>query len=127
MKDVPCPCPPEPTLPPSSAPASPSGPRGSFARQYGTGGLDAARGARSHQRTARSNHEEVFVVTGRIAATVGGEEVVAGPGDAIIVPPRTELSLRNGEPDTPATVTVITSAGIKATLGGATFPPPWAQ
>ncbi|KWT56950.1 cupin [Streptomyces albus subsp. albus] len=88
--------------------------------------LHAAPGATSEPHSL--NHEEIFVVqSGRIAATVGGEEVVAGPGDAIIVPPRTELSLRNGEPDTPATVTVVTSAGIKATLGDATFPPPWAQ
>ncbi|MFD7665033.1 cupin domain-containing protein [Streptomyces sp. NPDC059788] len=71
------------------------------------------------------DREEVFVVLdGRITATVGGEEVVAGPGDAVIVPAHTELCLRNGE--APSTVNVVTSAGMRATLGDATFPPPWA-
>ncbi|MFH8410242.1 cupin domain-containing protein [Streptomyces sp. NPDC018019] len=88
--------------------------------------LHAAPGATSEPHSM--DREEVFVVqTGRIAATVGGEEVVAGPGDAVIVPPHTELHLRNAAADAPATVNVITSAGMRATLGDATFPPPWAQ
>ena len=88
--------------------------------------LELAPGARSefHQM----DREEVFVViTGKVSATVGGEEIAAEAGDAIIVPASTVLQIRNGCPENPATLTAATSAGMKVTVGGATFPPPWAQ
>jgi len=74
------------------------------------------------------DREEVFVVvTGKVSATVGGQEVEAGPGDAIIVPAGELLQIRSACPESPATLTAATSVGMKATVGAATFPPPWAQ
>jgi quercetin dioxygenase-like cupin family protein len=74
------------------------------------------------------DREEVFVVVeGEIRATVAGEDVVAKVGDALIVPAHAVLQLRNGCPHGPARVTAVTSVGMKATIGGATFAPPWAQ
>lgn len=71
------------------------------------------------------DREEVFVVhSGRIDATVGAQDVQAGPGDAVIVPPHTSLVLRNASPE-PMRATVITSAGMRATMGDKTFAPPW--
>ncbi|MDF2260228.1 cupin domain-containing protein [Streptantibioticus ferralitis] len=88
--------------------------------------LELAPGATSERH--RMDREEVFVVvSGQIAATVGGEQVAAGPGDAIIVPADTELLIRNGCTVNPATATVMTSVGMKATVGDAAFSPPWAQ
>ncbi|MEU1626799.1 cupin domain-containing protein [Streptomyces sp. NPDC020096] len=88
--------------------------------------LELAPGAASERH--RMDREEVFVVvSGQIAASVGGEEVAAGPGDAIIVPADTELLIRNACTVNPATATAVTSVGMKATVGGATFSPPWAQ
>jgi quercetin dioxygenase-like cupin family protein len=88
--------------------------------------LEFAPGAVSEVHTM--DREEVFVVnTGAVSATVGGEEVTAGPGDAIIVPAGTVLRIRNGRRQDQATLTVVTSAGMLATVGDATFPPPWAQ
>lgn len=69
--------------------------------------------------------EEVLVIhSGRISATIGAQEVEAGAGDAVIVPPRTPFVLRNGSAD-PVQATVITSAGFLATLGDKTMTPPW--
>jgi len=74
------------------------------------------------------DREEVFVVVaGQVSATVGGLEVRAGAGDAIIVPAGTLLQIRNACSENPATLTAATSVGMKATVGAATFPPPWAQ
>ncbi|MDH6128101.1 cupin domain-containing protein [Kitasatospora sp. GP82] len=74
------------------------------------------------------DREEVFVVVnGKVSATVGGVEVTAQDGDAIIVPANTPLQIRNACPENPATLTAATSVGMKATVGDATFPPPWAQ
>lgn len=74
------------------------------------------------------DREEVFIVnSGRISATIAGEELTAEAGDAIIVPPNTVLELRNASADEPARATAVTSVGMLATLGGDTFPPPWAQ
>lgn len=71
------------------------------------------------------DREEVFVIhSGRISATVGDDDVRAGSGDAVIVPPHTPLVLRNPG-QLPVRATVITSAGIQATLGDRTFAPPW--
>ncbi|GAA1928400.1 cupin domain-containing protein [Streptantibioticus ferralitis] len=74
------------------------------------------------------DREEVFVVLhGEVSASVAGEEVLAGPGDAVIVPAQAVLRLSNASAQVPAAVTAVTSAGMKATVGGATFPPPWSQ
>lgn len=71
------------------------------------------------------DREEVLVIhSGRISATIGTQEVQAGPGDALIVPPDTSLSLRNATAE-PVRATAITSAGIRATLGDKTISPPW--
>ncbi|MDX6254195.1 MAG: hypothetical protein QOJ11_529 [Frankiales bacterium] len=73
------------------------------------------------------DREEILVVmSGAISATVGGEEVRAQPGDVVIVPAGALLQIRN-ERDQAATVTAVTSVGMTATVGGATFVPPWAQ
>lgn len=71
------------------------------------------------------DREEVFLVhSGRIDARIGAEEVQAGPGDAVIVPADTPLRLRNAGSE-PVRATVVTSAGMRATLGERTFAPPW--
>ncbi|WP_414170023.1 cupin domain-containing protein [Streptoverticillium reticulum] len=52
------------------------------------------------------DREEVFVVTaGQVSADVAGEEVLAGPGDAIIVPAHAALRIRSACPQNPATIT----------------------
>ncbi|MGW7444301.1 cupin domain-containing protein [Kitasatospora sp. NPDC054795] len=74
------------------------------------------------------DREEVFVVIeGKLAATIAGEEVLAAAGDAIIVPAHAVLRLRNACSQKPARVTAVAGAGMKATVGGASFAPPWAQ
>ncbi|TCO53427.1 cupin domain-containing protein [Actinocrispum wychmicini] len=86
--------------------------------------LDAGAGATSppHQH----DREVVFVVkTGRMAATIGEEELAAGPGDAFIVPSHTMFALRNASAVEPATLTVITTVGMRAIMDGNSFPPPW--
>jgi mannose-6-phosphate isomerase-like protein (cupin superfamily) len=86
--------------------------------------LDAGAGATSPAH--HHDREVVFVVkTGRMAANVGGEDVEAGPGDAIIVPGNTSFALRNASADEPATLTVVTTAGMRAVMDGNAFPPPW--
>ncbi|MFG2631087.1 cupin domain-containing protein [Streptomyces sp. NPDC048473] len=88
--------------------------------------LEIAPGAASEAHAM--DREEVFVVvSGKVSATVAGLEVNAGDGDAIIVPAGTELQIRNTCAENPATLTAVTSAGMKATVGDSTFPPPWAQ
>ncbi|MFE7608854.1 cupin domain-containing protein [Streptomyces celluloflavus] len=74
------------------------------------------------------DREEVFVVvTGEVSATVADQEISAASGDAVIVPAHHTLQIRNACATTPATLTAVTSAGMRATVGDATFPPPWAQ
>jgi len=69
--------------------------------------------------------EEVLVIhAGRVSATIGTQEILAGPGDAVIVPPRTSFALRNASAE-PVRATAITSAGFQATLGDKTMIPPW--
>ncbi|HUQ59604.1 cupin domain-containing protein [Lentzea sp.] len=67
----------------------------------------------------RASKEEVFyVLSGSV--TIQGQ--TASAGDAIVVPPGTELSLTGG----PARVLVATSVGIEAVLAdGSTITPPW--
>jgi len=69
--------------------------------------------------------EEVLVIhSGRISAIIGIQEIEAGPGDAVIVPPQTLFVLRNATSE-PVHATAITSAGFLATLGDKTMIPPW--
>ena len=69
--------------------------------------------------------EEVLVIhSGRISATIGTQDIQAGPGDAVIVPPQTLFVLRNATSE-PVHATAITSAGFRATLGDTTMIPPW--
>jgi quercetin dioxygenase-like cupin family protein len=88
--------------------------------------LDLEPGAVSE--THSMDREEVFVVvSGAVRATVGDREVHAGPGDAVIVPPHATLRIGNADAAEPARLTAVTSVGMKATVGGAAFAPPWAQ
>ncbi|MDQ3576043.1 MAG: cupin domain-containing protein [Actinomycetota bacterium] len=69
--------------------------------------------------------EEVLVIhSGQISARIGTQEIEAGPGDAVIVPPETSFVLRNATSE-PVHATAITSAGFRATLGDTTMLPPW--
>ncbi|MER7989368.1 cupin domain-containing protein [Streptomyces noursei] len=88
--------------------------------------LDLAPGV--HSETHSMDREEVFVVIeGKVSATIAGEDVHAEAGDALIVPAHATLQLRNGCPRHPAKLTAVTSAGMQATAGGATFAPPWTR
>jgi mannose-6-phosphate isomerase-like protein (cupin superfamily) len=88
--------------------------------------LEIAPGAASELHSM--DREEVFVVVrGQVSATVGGVEVDATDGDAIIVPTGALLQIRNACSQNPASLTAATSVGMKATVGDVTFPPPWAQ
>jgi quercetin dioxygenase-like cupin family protein len=88
--------------------------------------LEIAPGARSEPHSM--DREEVFVViSGAVSAVVAGRELSAGPGDAIIVPPHATLEIRNAGAGEEARLTVATSAGMNAIVGGAAFTPPWAQ
>lgn len=67
----------------------------------------------------RASKEEVFYV---LSGSVAIQGQTAHAGDAIIVPPNTELSLTGG----PARVLVATPVGIQGTLAdGQTITPPW--
>ncbi|MFG2721522.1 cupin domain-containing protein [Streptomyces sp. NPDC048416] len=88
--------------------------------------LEIAPGAVSEAHSM--DREEVFVVvSGTVSATVAGLEVQAGDGDAIIIPAGAQLRIRNASSVSPATLTAVTSAGMNATVGEATFCPPWTQ
>ncbi|RLU89145.1 cupin [Streptomyces griseocarneus] len=88
--------------------------------------LEIAPGAQSEDH--HMDREEVFVVTeGKVSADIAGQEVTAGPGDALIVPAHALLRLRNACPNTLATLTAVTSAGMRATIGDTVITPPWAQ
>lgn len=67
--------------------------------------------------------EEVLVIhSGSISATIGTQEIQAGPGDA--VPAHTSFTVRNATSE-PVRATAITAAGFRATLGDKTISPPW--
>lgn len=88
--------------------------------------LEFAPGAASEVH--RMDREEIFVVvSGTVSATIAGEELSAGPGDAIIVPAGAVLQIRNADTGAPASLTAVTSAGMRATVGDATFTPPWSE
>jgi len=71
------------------------------------------------------DREEVLVIhSGQVSATIGTQDVEAGPGDAVIVAPDTSFTLRNSGSEA-VHATAIISAGFVATMGGKTFSPPW--
>ena len=105
------------TIRPLAAPS-----RGSAELSLWSMELDPGAQSVAHQM----DREEVFLlVTGQVSATISGEEVTAAPGDAIIVPAGSHLQLRNDSQDQPATMTAVTSVGMRATIGDETFAPPW--
>ncbi|WP_329460947.1 cupin domain-containing protein [Streptomyces sp. NBC_01431] len=56
--------------------------------------LELAPGAQSEPH--HMDREEAFVVlNGEVSASIAGKEVLAGPGDAVIVPARSVLRLHN--------------------------------
>jgi mannose-6-phosphate isomerase-like protein (cupin superfamily) len=62
--------------------------------------------------------EEVFhVLEGRVTIN----DVEAGAGDTVVVPPHVEFQLVGG----PAKVLVATSVGITGSVGGQVITPPW--
>ena len=74
------------------------------------------------------DREEVFVVVeGVLGATVAGAELRAGAGDALTVPAGAALQVWNAGDGGPLRLTACTSRGMRATVDGATFAPPWAQ
>ncbi|MBA3798295.1 MAG: cupin domain-containing protein [Actinomycetota bacterium] len=71
------------------------------------------------------DREEVLVIhSGQVSARVGIQDIEAGPGDAVIVPPDTSFTLRNPGAE-PVRATAMITAGCLATLGDRTFSPPW--
>jgi quercetin dioxygenase-like cupin family protein len=73
--------------------------------------------------------EEVFVVTDGVASVRlgGGDEQVARPGDAIVVPPGVDLELANAG-DVPVRLLCCLPVGGQArTADGAVFTPSWAE
>jgi mannose-6-phosphate isomerase-like protein (cupin superfamily) len=71
--------------------------------------------------------EEVFVVVaGRAAVRLGAEQLDAGPGDAIVVPPGVELELRNSGGE-PLRLLCCLPVGGQAVIGADAFTPPWAM
>jgi mannose-6-phosphate isomerase-like protein (cupin superfamily) len=87
--------------------------------------LEVAPGAASETHSV--DREEVFVVNfGTVSASIDGADNGVADGDALIVPAGVPFRLRNPGPDV-ARLTVITSAGMRGTVDGVTFDPPWAQ
>ncbi|OJV57922.1 MAG: cupin [Cellulomonas sp. 73-145] len=83
-------------------------------------------GARSSVHSM--DREEVFVVAeGVLGATVDGAQLRAGTGDALTVPAGAVLQLWNAGDGGPVRLIACTSRGMRATVDGATFAPPWAQ
>jgi quercetin dioxygenase-like cupin family protein len=79
--------------------------------------VDVPEGGDGKPHTA-SKEEVFYVLSGSV--TIQGQTAKAG--DAIVVPPNTELSLTGG----PARVLVATSVGIIGTLAdGTKVTPPW--
>ncbi|MFZ2502867.1 MAG: cupin domain-containing protein, partial [Nocardioides sp.] len=71
--------------------------------------------------------EEVFTVLAGVAqVSLAGETSTARAGDAIVVPAGVEFGLANPGPDTLRLVCCLPVGG-QATMGGATFTPPWAE
>jgi quercetin dioxygenase-like cupin family protein len=72
------------------------------------------------------SREEVFLLQrGTLQASVGDTSHELSSGDALAVPPGVEFKLHNGGQE-PAVLVACSSAGLQATVGGESFPPPWA-
>ena len=75
----------------------------------------------------RLDREEVFLDSaGEAVATMDGAEHVIGAGDCLIVPAGTTFTLA-ARGDAPFRAFVCLPCGGRATVGGTTFVPPWAQ
>jgi mannose-6-phosphate isomerase-like protein (cupin superfamily) len=73
-----------------------------------------------------SREEVLYLLTGGLRFTVDGEAADLGPGDAVVVPAGSQLTVDN-RGDVTATMWVSTSTGLSATLAdGSTIAPPWA-
>ena len=72
--------------------------------------------------------EEIFVVlAGTAEVIIDGSQATAEAGDAIVVPPETQFSLRNAD-DEPLELLCCLPIGGQARLkDGSLFTPPWAQ
>ena len=73
------------------------------------------------------DHEELFVIlSGRLTFTIGDDTHEVGPGDAVVVPAHTQLSLANPHAE-PAHAIAILPVGAQGRIGdGEPFTPPWA-
>src|ERR1043166_8952645 len=72
--------------------------------------------------------EEIFVVLdGEASVTLDGEVTRAVAGDAVVVPPRTDLALGNGGTVPLPLLCVLPVGGQARTPEGAVFPPPWVR
>lgn len=76
----------------------------------------------------RVNKEEVLLVLkGRLRMVHEGCDMIAESGDAIVVPPDTEVHITNVGDET-AETWVTTSVGFSGTMSdGTVFTPPWVQ
>jgi quercetin dioxygenase-like cupin family protein len=72
-----------------------------------------------------SREEVLVVVRGNLSGAIGGEEVAAGPGDAVIFPAHTPGQLSNASDTEPLEFLCCTSAGIEGYLGDRAITPPW--
>lgn len=86
--------------------------------------LDPGAAGAAHSLT----REEIFVVlAGQAALTLGGRDSQAEGGDAIVVPPAMEFTLRN-EGDTPLRLLCCMPVGGRARLAdGSMLTPPWSE
>jgi quercetin dioxygenase-like cupin family protein len=73
--------------------------------------------------------EEVFLgLEGEIVATIDGDEHAVGPGDCLILPPRTPFSFHvPGEQAFRALACIPAGGQARLIPSGDTFAPPWAE
>jgi quercetin dioxygenase-like cupin family protein len=73
--------------------------------------------------------EEVFVVLDGLASVRldGGDEQVAGPDAAIVVPPGVDIELANAGATPLRLLCCLPAGGRARTADGAVFTPPWAE
>lgn len=76
----------------------------------------------------RVNKEEVILVlAGRLRMVHEGCDAIAEAGDALVVPPGTDVHITNAGTE-PAVTWVTTSVGFAGTMAdGSTFVPPWVR
>lgn len=76
----------------------------------------------------RVNKEEVvFVLSGRLRMVHEGCDAIAESGDALVVPPDTDVHITNAGTE-PAVTWVTTGVGFAGTMSdGSTFVPPWVR